>query len=208
MGWVWVYHGRMASLTMPLVTSQWWFIVKHVCSPSYLHRTSGRTAVGSRRSRYRQDPTASDDSRGDIHRCSPHNCQSPSLLQPRRLTYLLTYLHRPITRWQWASLSWQHWVTCRRSLQCKRKPVKLEAKETSPNIDHTGRWIAKNVVFLSLVTLTFDLWPWQSNSSERGTKYIFHVNWRKSAQRFPRYFIHKQKSHRQRQKQNLTQDSK
>jgi len=30
--------------------------------------------------------------------------------------------------------------------------------------------------FLFLVTLTFDLWPWHSNSSERGTKHVFHVN--------------------------------
>ena len=29
---------------------------------------------------------------------------------------------------------------------------------------------------LSLVTLTFDLWPWHSNSSERGTKHVFCVN--------------------------------
>jgi len=29
---------------------------------------------------------------------------------------------------------------------------------------------------LSLVTLTFDLWPWYSKSSERGTKYVFPVN--------------------------------
>jgi len=30
--------------------------------------------------------------------------------------------------------------------------------------------------FLSLLTLTFDLWPWHSKSSERGTKHIFPVN--------------------------------
>jgi len=30
--------------------------------------------------------------------------------------------------------------------------------------------------FLSLVTLTFDLWHWPSNSSERGTKHVFPVN--------------------------------
>jgi len=29
---------------------------------------------------------------------------------------------------------------------------------------------------LSLVTLTFDLWPWHSNSSERGTKHVLPVN--------------------------------
>ena len=30
--------------------------------------------------------------------------------------------------------------------------------------------------FLSLVTVTFDLWPWHSNSSERRTKHVFRVN--------------------------------
>jgi len=29
---------------------------------------------------------------------------------------------------------------------------------------------------LSLVTLTFDLWPWNSNSPERGTKHVFLAN--------------------------------
>jgi len=28
---------------------------------------------------------------------------------------------------------------------------------------------------LSLVTLTFDLWSWHSNSSERRTKHVFPV---------------------------------
>ena len=32
------------------------------------------------------------------------------------------------------------------------------------------------VLFLSLVTLTFDFWPWCSNSSERRTKHDFRVN--------------------------------
>jgi len=30
--------------------------------------------------------------------------------------------------------------------------------------------------FLSLMTLTFDLWPWPSNLSEPGTKHVFRVN--------------------------------
>jgi len=30
--------------------------------------------------------------------------------------------------------------------------------------------------FLSLVTLTFDFWPWRSNSCKRRTKYVFDVN--------------------------------
>jgi len=33
-------------------------------------------------------------------------------------------------------------------------------------------WVAN----LSLVTFTFDFWPWRSNLSERGTKHIFHVH--------------------------------
>ena len=33
--------------------------------------------------------------------------------------------------------------------------------------------------FLSVVTSTFDLWPWPSNSSERGTKHVFP--WREFA---------------------------
>jgi len=32
------------------------------------------------------------------------------------------------------------------------------------------------VHFLSMVTLTFALWPWHSNSFERGTKHVFPVN--------------------------------
>ena len=34
----------------------------------------------------------------------------------------------------------------------------------------------KNASFLSLVTLTLDLWPWPSNSSERETTHFFRVN--------------------------------
>ena len=59
--------------------------------------------------------------------------------------------------------------------------------------------------FLSLATLTFDLWPSHSNSSERGANTSSVWICRKSVQRFPTYFIHKQKSHRRRQKQNLKQ---
>jgi len=35
---------------------------------------------------------------------------------------------------------------------------------------------AEKCRFLSLVTLTFVLWPWPSNSSERGTKHVFREN--------------------------------
>jgi len=45
-----------------------------------------------------------------------------------------------------------------------------------------GDWSAKRIFvpgdpcFLSLVTLTFHLWPWPSNSSEQGIKHDFPVN--------------------------------
>jgi len=47
------------------------------------------------------------------------------------------------------------------------------------------------MLFLSLVTLTFVLWPWHSNSPSEGPNTSSVWNWRKSVQRFPRYFIHK-----------------
>ena len=59
--------------------------------------------------------------------------------------------------------------------------------------------------FLSLVTLTFDIWPWHSNSSERGTKPACLWIWSKSVQRFPRYLIRKQK---QTNKQKVTDSAK
>jgi len=43
----------------------------------------------------------------------------------------------------------------------------LEAKDVLPNINH--RQAAKRA-------LTFDLWPWPSNSPERATKRVFPVN--------------------------------
>jgi len=52
---------------------------------------------------------------------------------------------------------------------------------------------AEKCHFLSLVTLTFDL-DIQTRPSE-GPKDHFPVN----VQQFPRYFIHKQKSHREQQ---------
>ena len=57
--------------------------------------------------------------------------------------------------------------------------------------------------FLSMVTLTFDL-DIQTHPSEGPNTPSLWI-WCKSVQRFPRYFIHEQKSHRERQKQNLTQ---
>jgi len=57
--------------------------------------------------------------------------------------------------------------------------------------------------FLSLVTLTFNLWPWPSNSSERGTKHVFHVNLMQIRSAIFEIFIHKQKTDWRRHKQNL-----
>jgi len=45
----------------------------------------------------------------------------------------------------------------------------------------------------------FDLWPWHSNSSEQGTKYVFHVNLAQIRSTVPKIFHTKTKwkSHRQ-----------
>ena len=53
------------------------------------------------------------------------------------------------------------------------------------------------------LSLTFDLYL-QTRPSEGPNTSSLRI-WRTSVQRFPGYFIHNQKSHRQRQKQNLTQ---
>jgi len=52
-----------------------------------------------------------------------------------------------------------------------------------------------------------DLWPWHSNFNcpSEGRNISSMWIWPRFIQRFPKYFIHEQKSHRQRQKQNLTQ---
>jgi len=54
--------------------------------------------------------------------------------------------------------------------------------------------------FLSLMTLTFDLY----NLSDQGTKHVFPVDLAQIGSVVPKVF-HKQKSHRQHQKQDLTQ---
>jgi len=61
--------------------------------------------------------------------------------------------------------------------------------------------ICQKLHFLSVVTLTFDI---QTRLSEGPNTSSLQIR-RKSVQRFPGYFTHKQKSHRQHQKQNLTQ---
>jgi len=44
------------------------------------------------------------------------------------------------------------------------------------SIPSTPRGCCECTASLSLVTLTFDLWRWHSNLSERRTKHVFHVN--------------------------------
>jgi len=60
--------------------------------------------------------------------------------------------------------------------------------------------------FSSLVTLTFDLWPWHSNLSERGTKHVFLVNLLQIRPAVPE-MVHTQtkSTGSRRQKQNLPQ---
>jgi len=41
---------------------------------------------------------------------------------------------------------------------------------------HCWGWWECTAYFFSLTTLTFDLWPWHSKSSERGNKHVFPVN--------------------------------
>jgi len=74
------------------------------------------------------------------------------------------------------------WISCKSVQQFPRYPLKTP--------------------FLSVVTLTFDL-DIQTHLSE-GPNTSFLQIWHVSVQQFPGYFIHKQKSHRQHQKQNLT----
>jgi len=45
-------------------------------------------------------------------------------------------------------------------------------------------------------TLTFDLWPWSSNSSERGTKHVFRVNFAQIRSAIPEIFHTQTKNHR------------
>jgi len=83
---------------------------------------------------------------------------------------------------------------------------KLEAKDVLPNKPHAGRQKGRKITFVC------PWWPWhltfdldlQIRPSEGPNTYTVWI-WRKSVQLFRIYFIYKQKSHRQRQKQNLTQ---
>jgi len=59
---------------------------------------------------------------------------------------------------------------------------------------YTGRRKGRKMPFLSPVTFTFKLWPWPSNSSERGTKHVFYVNLAQIRSAwFPRYFTNKRR---------------
>ena len=53
-------------------------------------------------------------------------------------------------------------------------PLKLEANDVLPNINRMqAAERAENAIF---VPGDLDLWPWPSNSSDRGTKHVFCVN--------------------------------
>ena len=101
---------------------------------------------------------------------------------------------------------WAEWVKTEWILDCqKEKTQKLqEAKDVVPSINRTQAAERAENVVLSLVTLTFDL-DIQTLPSEGTINTPSMWICRKYVQRLPRYFIHRQKSHRQRQKQNLTQ---
>jgi len=58
--------------------------------------------------------------------------------------------------------------------------------------------------FLSLVTLTFDRWPWHSNSSERGTKHVFRVHLAQIRSAVPGIFHPQSKKVTAPKKQNFT----
>jgi len=69
----------------------------------------------------------------------------------------------------------------------ERKWNKLKATDVLPNTKARRPPKGPKMPFLSPVTLTFNLWPWPSNTS---SVWIWH----KSVQRFSKYFIHKQKN--------------
>ena len=81
----------------------------------------------------------------------------------------------------------------------------LEAKDVfTKHKPHAGRRMDQKWRFLSLLTLTFDLWNWHSNLSEQGTKHVFPVNLAQIRSAVPEIF-HTQTKKSQRQKQNFTQ---
>jgi len=59
-------------------------------------------------------------------------------------------------------------VCCLRDVICNRT-------RAFPSV-HTPGVLWVHSAFLSLVTLTFDFWPWHSKPSERRTKHVFRVN--------------------------------
>jgi len=72
---------------------------------------------------------------------------------------------------------------------------------------HAGRRKRRKKPFLSLVTLTFDLWPWTSNSVRARDQTYLSVNSAQISSAVPeiQYFIHKKNIDWRRQKQNLPQ---
>jgi len=52
--------------------------------------------------------------------------------------------------------------------------IQLEATDVVPNTNRTqAAERAEKCRFLYLMTLTFDIWPWPSNLSKRGSKHVF-----------------------------------
>jgi len=84
---------------------------------------------------------------------------------------------------------------------------KLEAKDDLPNANRTqAAERAEKCRFLSLMTLTFDLWHRPSNSSEWGIKHFFRVNLSQIRSAVHDIFHTQQKTTDwRRQKQNLPQ---
>jgi len=90
---------------------------------------------------------------------------------------------------------------------CSKQSNKLEANDVLPNI-LTAHRPPKGPKMPFFVPGNLDVWrltfTFKLIRARDQTSFLWI--WRKSVQRFPRYFIHKQQSQRQRQKkQNLTQ---
>ena len=84
----------------------------------------------------------------------------------KSFTYLLTYW--PLTLTFNSSLrGTKHVFSVNLAQICSAVPKIL--------VPSGAAWLS-SFLFLSLVTLTFGLWPWHSRSSERGTKHAFPVN--------------------------------
>jgi len=85
--------------------------------------------------------------------------------------------------------------------------IQLKAKDVLPNINLTqAAERAEKCRFCSWWpwTLTFDLWHWHSNSTERGTKHVFPVNLAQIRSAVPKIFHIKTKKSRTDSAKNRT----